>query len=200
MSTLGLPQHGYFLGDDGSNGILEFMFGKNTLMKNHTPIVEDYKDEEELEEEDAIPSQSKSIEVISHVPLFRLRYSLNSSNSEMNRLSIAWEREAFRYLTERYRSDSIEISVSTSTAIADSIIEKAHQEGIFMLLMILVFFILTCMSISIQGNRLTSVGLLPLFGIFNIILSTGATFGLLSLFRVDIIEPMAFLIIIITSE
>ncbi|CAF4435477.1 unnamed protein product, partial [Adineta steineri] len=38
---------------------------------------------------------------------------------------------------------------------------------------------------------------LPICGLFSIALSTGATFGILSLFRIQIIEPMALLVFII---
>jgi hypothetical protein len=69
-----------------------------------------------------------------------------------------------------------------------------------MSLMILIFFVLYYFVLTIQGNSHTSVGYLPLCGILSIGLSTGATFGLLSLFQIQIIEPMALLVFIMISK
>lgn len=196
------PKNEYYFDSSGSNGIPSFMFGKNYHLTNATPIISDYDDGEDNEEHlNSTLSVNTSLEkIISYVPLFRLRYSLNISTPEMRQLAIEWEREVLRYLNKEYKSLLIDLFPSTSTAITDVIMKKAHEEGLYMSFMILIFFILFCLFISIQGNFHTSVGYLPICGIISIALSTGATFGLLALFHVQIIEPMALLVLIVTSK
>lgn len=204
LKNLHPPKHGYFFDRSGANGIPAFMFGKHFQVINETPLVSDY--EEEPEDKTDGDAQIEPVEappvrqIISNVSVFRLRYSLNTSTDERRQLAIEWEREVFRYLNEEYQSTLIDLFVSTSTAITDSIEKKAHEEGILMSIMLLIFFVLFCIFSSIQGNALTSLGLLPLFGLISITLSTGATFGLLSLCRVQIIEPMAFLVFLVASK
>jgi hypothetical protein len=203
MLNLHPPKSGYYSDtSSGANGIPGFMFGKNYHLINATPFTSDYDEDEEDGEHDNMKSTTEIPleEIISYVPLFRLRYSLNTSTPEMRQLAIRWEREALRYINENYQSLLIDILPSTSTAITDTIANKAHEEGLYMSLMILIFFILSWFFLSIQGNSHTSVGYLPLCGIISIGLSTGATFGLLSLFRIQIIEPMAFLVFIVASK
>jgi len=118
----------------------------------------------------------------------------------MQQLAIQWERETLRYLNEEYQSTLIDLFPSTSIAIADTITKKAHEEGLYMSLMILIFLILYYLFLSIQGNFHTSVGYLPFCGIISIGLSTGATFGLLTLFRIQIIEPMALLVFVVIRK
>jgi hypothetical protein len=202
LSNLSPPKNEYYTDSSGANGIPAFMFGKNIQFRNATPVVADYDDGEEHElHEEMITTTAMPLEkIISYVPLFRLRYALNTSTSELRQLAISWEREVLRYLNEEYQSTIIDLLPSTSTAITDTIAKKAHDEGIYMTLMILIFFILVCIFLSGQGNFHTSVSYLPLCGIISIALSTGATFGLLSLFRIQIIEPMALLVFIISSK
>ncbi|CAF3017265.1 unnamed protein product [Rotaria sp. Silwood2] len=205
MFNLLLPKHGYYADKEGANGVPEFIFGKNYYLTNALPIVSDYDEEEEEEEEQqqqeqddsAKIVQTSSDKIISYVPLFRLRYSLNTSTLEMRQLAIDWEREVFRYLNEDFKSELIELFPLTSTAISDVITKKAHDEGLYMMIMFLVFFVLLCFFMSIQGNFHTSVGYLPLCGILSIGLSTGATFGLISIFRIRVIEPMVLLVFIV---
>jgi hypothetical protein len=118
----------------------------------------------------------------------------------MRYLSINWEREVLRYLNERFQSTLINLSVSASTSIADTVSKQAHHEGPFMTIILLIFFIFVCFFISIQGNFHTSVGYLSLCGIIGLALSSGATFGLLSVIGIQIIEPMAILVFIIASK
>jgi hypothetical protein len=195
------PKDGYYF-DPSGNGIPDFMFGKNYQLTNATPIISDYDDGEDHEEHVSSTSTvgTPLEKIISYVPLLRLRYSLNVSTPEMRQLAIEWEREMLRYLNNEYESSLIDIFPSTSTAITDVVMKKAHQEGLYLSLMILIFFILFCLSVSIQGNFHTSVGYLPICGIISIALSTGATFGLLAIFRVQIIEPMALLVFIVVSK
>jgi hypothetical protein len=185
------------------------MFGKGYLLTNATSVVADYDEEEEEEEEEdgkvaAKYSTSTAVapleQIISYVPLFRLRYSLSTSTPEKRQLAMLWEREALRYLTYEYESKLIDILPSTSKAIPDTIVQKAHDEGLYMSLMILVFLFLVCVFLTIQGNRHTSVAYLPFFGMISIALSTGATFGVLSLCGIHVIEPMALLVFIVASK
>jgi hypothetical protein len=196
------PPGYYFDPSSGANGVPSFMFGKNYHVTNATPIVSDYDDSEENKENvQSSPTTETPLEkIISYAPLLRLRYSLNVSTPEMHQLAIEWERKVLRYLNEEYESLLIDIFPSTSTAIPDVITKKAHEEGLYMSVMILIFVILFCLLISIQGNFHTSVGYLPICGIISIALSTGATFGLLAIFRVQIIEPMALLVFIVASK
>ncbi|CAF3412727.1 unnamed protein product [Rotaria sp. Silwood1] len=198
MFNLLPPKHGYYFDTTGANGVPEFMFGKNYYLTNALPIGSDYEEEEEEEPDDSAKIvQTTSDKIISYVPLFRLRYSLNTSTLEMRQLAIDWEREVFRYLNEDFKPNSIEIFPLTSTAASDVITKKAHDEGLYMMIMFLIFFVLLCLFISIQGNFHTSVGYLPLCGILSIGLSTGATFGLISIFRIKLIEPMVLLVFIV---
>ncbi|CAF3779960.1 unnamed protein product [Rotaria sordida] len=197
MSNLIPPKNGYYVDALGANGIPEFMFGKNYYLTDALPIVPDYQEDEE-EEEEKQEQDHGSNKIISYIPLFRLRYSLNTSSLEMRQLAIDWEREVFRYIKEEFKSELIELSPLTSTAISDVITKTAHDEGLYMMIMFLIFFILLGIFISIQGNFHTSVGYLPLCGILSIGLSTGATFGLISIFHIRIIEPMALLVFIVT--
>ena len=203
ISNLLPPKYGYYFDSSGASGVPGFMFGKNYHLTNATPLTSDY---EEDEEEDKEYHNLKSTietplqEIISYVPLLRLRYSLNTSTSEMHQLAVRWEREALRYINENYQSSLINILPSTSTVLTDTIAKKAHEEGLYMSLMILIFFVLCWFFLSIQGNSHTSVGYLPLCGIISIGFSTGATFGLLSLLRIQIIEPMALLVFIVASK
>jgi len=175
------------------------MFGKDYHLINFTQINSDYEENEENDDlRENIPVTSEKI--ISYVSLFRLRYSLNTSTIEMRQLAIQWERELLRYFNEEYQSKLIDVFSLTSTAIADTITKKAHEEGLYMTLIILIFFILYSFFLSIQGNFHTSVGYLPFCGIISIGLSTGATFGLLSLFGIQLIEPMTLLVFIVISK
>ncbi|CAF0960618.1 unnamed protein product [Adineta ricciae] len=196
------PKSGYYFDTTGANGIPEFMFGKDYRMTNATSSMVDYDEEEEEEEyndQNHTPTMhhATSEKIITYVPVFRLRYTMNTSTPERRQLAILWEREALRYLNQEYRSEILEILPSTSTAIADAIVEKAHGEGLYMSIMLLIFIILVCLCVTIQGNFHTSVGYLPLCGILSIALSTGATFGILSMCRIKIIEPMALLVFVV---
>jgi len=175
------------------------MFGKDYHFINKTPINLDYEEHEEHNDSREI-IETSSPQIISHVSLFRLRYSLNISTIEMQQLAIEWERKALRYLNEEYQSTLIDLFPSTSTAISDTITKKAHEEGLYMSLMILIFLIIYYLLLSIQGNLHTSVGYLPFCGIISIGLSTGATFGLLTIFRIQIIEPMTLLVFVIIRK
>ena len=73
--------------------------------------------------------------------MVNVRYSLNVSNDEMRSLSLQWEREALRYLNEKFQSSLIHISPSTSTAITETVGKQARDEGPFMAIMLLIFFI-----------------------------------------------------------
>ena len=193
----------YIDSSSATNGIAAFIFGKNYQVINTTSTdVVDYQDDEEAEEEeeDAMTTPASLTEIISYVPIFRLRYALNISNDRMRSMAIQWERDVLHYLTEEFHSDSIIISASTSTAISDSITKQAHKEGPFMAIMLLIFFILVCFVISIQGSSHTSVGYLSVCGMISLALSSGATFGLLSICGIDLIEPMALTIFVIASK
>jgi hypothetical protein len=174
------------------------MFGKNYQVINTTLHDEDYEDEEE--EDTDVATSPALTEIISYVPVFRLRYSLNISNNEMRSLSLNWEKEVLRYLNEKFQSKLINFSASTSTSINDAITKQSHNEGPFLAIMFLIFFIFVCFFISIQGNFHTSVGYLSLCGIISLGLSSGATFGLLSVLRIQIIEPIALLFFVISSK
>ena len=207
LSHLLPPKHDYYFDTTGANGIPAFMFGKNIRLINVTQAPSDYVDEEEEEEQgkDADNTSTVTVEttvdtVISYVPLLRLRYSLNVSTDEMRRLAIQWEYEIYRYLTEEYHSELIDIFPSISTVMTETITKKAHVEGIYVSSMIFIFFILYHLFLSVQGNAHTSVGYLPFCGILSIALSTGATFGILSLLRIPIIEPMALLVFVVVSK
>lgn len=189
----------YFDSFTGANGIGPFIFGKVYQVKNVTLAQEDYDDESEGSE-DEVPVTPEVTEIISHVPIFRLRYSLNITTDEKRHLSMLWETEAMRYLNENFQSDLISLSVTSSTAISDTVSKQARDEGPFIAIMLLIFIIFACFFVSIQGNFHTSVGYLSIFGIISLILSSGATFGLLSLFQIEIIEPMALIVYVITSQ
>jgi hypothetical protein len=194
-----IPSGIYFDSLTGANGIASFIFGKDYQVINITSSGVDYDDEEEEEEEEE-SNVPVSTEIISHIPIFRLRYSLNVSNDQMRSLSINWEREIIHYLNEKFQSKLINVFPSTSISITDSISKQAHHDGPFMAIMLLIFFIFVCFLISIQGNSHTSVGYLSICGIISLVLSSGATFGLLSIFRIQIIEPMTLLVCVIASK
>ncbi|CAF0971101.1 unnamed protein product [Adineta steineri] len=192
----------YFDSLTGANGLASFIFGKDFKIINATLPEVDYDEEEEEEEvgepEDLpVVKHTSSEKTISYVPIFRIRYSLNISNDHMRHLSTQWEREVLHYLNEKYQSNLIEISPSTSTAITDTVGKQARDEGPFMAIMLLIFFIFVGFFISIQGNFHTSVGYLSICGVLNLALATGATFGLLSVFKIQIIEPMALIIFVV---
>jgi hypothetical protein len=197
ISHLLAPKHGYYYdASSGANGIPEFMFGKDYQLINATKINSDYEDQDDSEE----ILETSFEEIISYVSLIRLRYSLNTTTNEMQQLAIEWEREVLRYLNEEYKSILIDLFPSTSTAISETITKKAHEEGLYMTLMIVIFFIVYYLVLSIQGNFHTSIGYLPFCGLIGIGLSTGATFGVLSIFRIQLIEPMALLVFIVISK
>ena len=197
-----IPNGIYIDSSTGANGISSFIFGKTYQVINATAPEVDYQDDEEKEEEeeaDAVSTPAISTEIISYVPVFRLRYSLNISNDQMRSLSVNWEKEVLRYLNEKFQSMLITISASTSTAITDTISKQAQNESPFMAIMLLIFFIFVCFFISIQGSSHTSVGYLSICGIISLTLSSGATFGLLAVCRIAIIEPMALIVFVIAS-
>jgi hypothetical protein len=197
-----IPSGIYFDSLTGANGISSFIFGKDHKISNVTAPDVDYEEEEEEAEEDgdSTKKQTSLTEIVSYVPIFRLRYTLNVSNDEMRHLSIHWEREVLHYLNEKFQSSSVSLSVSASTAIQDVVSKQARDEGPFMAIMVLVFLIFVCFFTSIQGNFHTSVAYLSLCGIISLALSSGATFGFLSLIKIQIIEPMALLVFIVTSK
>ena len=197
ISHLFPPKNGYYFDPSGANGIPEFMFGENYQISNVTEMNSDYVDQDE-EPTEILPAKFEQI--ISHVSLYRLRYSLNTTTDQMKQLAVEWERQILKYLNENYHSDLIDIFPSTSTAIPDIVTKKSHEEGLFLTLMIVVFFIFYYFFLSIQGNFHTSVGYLPFCGILSIGLSTGATFGILTIFRIQIIEPMALLVFVVISK
>jgi hypothetical protein len=204
------PANGYFFDASGANGIPEFMFGKGLRMTNVTLTVSDYDEEPETSTDDNSVDQmltvspavdeTSHIQIISYVPLIRLRYSLMSSTATWRQLSIEWERAAFRFLTEQYHSSLIQVSVSTSTAITDTVAKKAHDEGVSLSIMLVTFFVLVCILLGKQGNAMTGVGLLPVCSILSTLLATGATFGLLAIAGIDIVEPMALLVLVVASK
>ncbi|CAF1623202.1 unnamed protein product [Rotaria magnacalcarata] len=205
MFHLHPPKYGYYMDTSGANGVPGFMFGKKYGYADRAPVVSDDSDYNDVDEEAQQHELENSTKIVSpsteriivYVPLFRIRYSLNSSTPEIRKLAIDWERKALSYLNGEYKSKLIDVFPSTSTAISDAITKTAHEEGIYITFMFLIFFVLLCIFLSIQGNVYTSVGYLPLCGIISICLSTGATFGLLSVCRIKIIEPMALLIFIV---
>lgn len=192
-----IPTGIYIDSSTGENGIDTFIFGKNYQVINVTSSDADYQDDEEEDDE---PTPVVFTQIVSHVSVFRLRYALNISNDRMRALSIDWEKAVLHYLTEQFQSNLISVFPSTSTAITDTINKQAHNEGPFMAITLLIFLIFVCFAISIQGNSQTSVGYLSVCGIVSLMLSTGATFGILAIFRIDIIEPMALIIFVVASK
>jgi hypothetical protein len=199
-----IPSGIYFDSMTGANGIGSFIFGKDYQVINITLPEEDYDEDEEQEDGDTedlttikVPS---TIEIVSYVPIFRLRYALNVSNDELRHLSMHWEREILRYLNEKFQSTLINFSASTSTAVSDTVGKQARDEGPFITIMLLIFFIFAGFFISIQGNFHTSVGYLSICGVINLALSSGATFGLLTILKFQIIEPMALIVFVIASK
>jgi phosphate starvation-inducible membrane PsiE len=198
-----IPSGIYFDSLSGANGISSFIYSKHHQIANVTTPEVDYDEDEGEEEEEVEDSPKKPAsltEIVSYVPIFRLRYSLNVSNKEMLHLSMDWEREVLNHLNEKFQSTLINLSVSTSSAVADVVSKQAHDEGPYMAIMLLVFFIFVCFFISIQGNFHTSVGYLPLCGMISLALSSGATFGFLAVIRIQIIEPMALLVFVVASK
>jgi hypothetical protein len=160
----------------GANGISSFIFGKNYQVINITLPENDYTDGENDETDvSETTTEAPLKEIISYVPLFRLRYSLNISTDEMRSLAMSWER-------------------------SDAVSKQARDEGVYMTIMLLIFFALVCLSISIEGNFHTSIGYLSLCGIISFTLSSGATFGILSVVRIEIIEPMALIVLVVASK
>lgn len=198
LSHLLPPKFGYYFDTSGANGVPAFMFGKNIQLINATQTQSDYQDEDEDEDEDQTIEATLE-RIISHVSVLRLRYSLNVSTAEMRQLAIQWEYDAYRYLIEEYHSGLIDLFPSISTVLTETITKKAHAEGLYICFMVLIFFVLFHLFLSVQGNAHTSLGYLPLCGILNIGLSTGATFGILSLCGIPIIEPMTLLVFILIS-
>lgn len=190
-----LPQHGYLMDGSDRAGIPEFMFGKHFQVINETWDF-DYSDDEESN----VTLEIKPEQIISTARLLRIRYTLNVSTPIMTRLSIGWERQIFRYLTEEFQSNLIDIYVITSTSINDSIMKRAHQEGPCLLIMVIIFLVLSLISILSEGNSLTSIGILSVCTLINIVLCTGSTFGLLTIVHIDLIEPMSLLIIVVISK
>ena len=135
-----------------------------------------------------------------HASLLRLRYTLNISTEQMKQHALEWERQILKYLTEDYQSNLIEIYPSTSTALPDMIKKTSEDEGVYLALMILVFMIVYHIVVSFQGNSHTSIGYLPFFGIISTILSTGSTFGILTLCQMSVLEPMALLVLVMISK
>ncbi|CAF3528012.1 unnamed protein product [Rotaria sp. Silwood1] len=191
------PDEIYFDSSTGANGISSFIFSKHHQFMNVTSPESDYVDEEEEQEYLDVTTQATLTEIISYVPIFRLRYSLNVTTNEMRYLSTIWENEVLRYLNEKFQSKLIYLSVSGSTSISDAVSKQARNEGPFIAIMLLIFFIFVCFFISIQGNFHTSVGYLSLCGIISLALSSGATFGLISIFKIQIIEPMALIVFVV---
>ena len=111
-----------------------------------------------------------------------------------------WEKAVSRYLIEEFHSELISVSFTTSTSISDIVTKQARDEGPFMTIILFMFFIFVCFSISIQGNFYTSVGYLPIGGIISLILSSGATFGLLSIMKIQIVEPLALMIVVLAGN
>jgi hypothetical protein len=206
QDALNLPyiNSGYYIDSStGANGLLSFIFSKHYQTINKTIPVDDYVDEDDEVPEETIDDVTTSLpytQIVSYVPIFRLRYALNSSNQQMHSLALDWEKEIIHYLTEEFHSKLIKISASVSTSISDTISKQARTEGPFMAITLLIFFIFVCFFISIQGNFHTSVGYLSLCGIISLALSTGATFGFLSLIKIQIIEPMALIVLVIASK
>ena len=178
LPFLRVPKDGLFIDAvTSSNGVLGFLFGKTYQIINATDSTLDYEDHEEQSEITPV----KIEEIISHASLLRLRYTLNISTEQMKQHALEWERQILKYLTEDYQSNLIEIYPSTSTALPDMIKKTSEDEGVYLALMILVFMIVYHIVVSFQGNSHTSIGYLPFFGIISTILSTGSTFGILTL-------------------
>ena len=102
-----IPNGIYIDSSSGANGIGSFIFGKSYQVINITSSDADYQDDEE--EEDVEKTPPTLMEIVSHVPIFRLRYALNISNDRMRSMSIDWEKEVLRYLTDKFQSDLISI-------------------------------------------------------------------------------------------
>jgi hypothetical protein len=191
---------------NGANGIASFLFGKNYRVTNVTSPELDYDVDDDDDDDNDYDLSMKTTpsarltEIVSYVPLFRLRYSLDVSTSSMEQMSKQWERAALRSLNENFRSNSIELSVSTSTAVTDLVSRQARDDAIYLALLFVIFFILVCICLTCQGNRHTSVGHLSLCGLMNFFLSSGATFGLLTLMKIVLIEPMALLVFVLASK
>lgn len=208
FSNLSPPKNGYFLDGDGANGIPDFIFGKHYRVINVTVAESDYDEEIEnqvlnevgITTSSSIDVEPSMLQIISYVPLFRLRYALKSSTPEWHRLAVEWERAALKFLNENYQSKFLDLSVSTSTAIPDAIAKKSHEEGLYLAIVLLTFFALVFILSSLQGNRLTSLGLFPICVLLNIALATGATFGLLTVLQVQIIEPMALIVLVVSRK
>ena len=182
----------------GANGFASFIFGKSYQRMNVSSADADYDDGET---QPSMPMPEALLEeIVSYVPVFRLRYALNASTVEKNQLSVQWERQVLRYLNEEFQSNVIHISASTSTAISDVVTKQARDEAGYLGILFAVFILLVCVSISVQGNSHTSVGYLSLCGIVSLTLSSGATFGVLTVVGIEIIEPMALVVFIIASR
>lgn len=194
LSHLRVPNDELFIDSFGANGVIKFMFGNTFQIINASENTADYEDPENEEQTEIVPV--KFNEIVSHSSLLRLRYTLNISTEEMKQNSLEWERQIIKHLTEDFQSDLIEIYPSTSTALSDLIKKKSEDEGIYLALMILVFMVIYHLVVSFQGNFHTSTGYLPFLGIVSTILSTGSTFGVLTLCQIEIIEPMALLVLV----
>lgn len=181
-----------------ANGIESFIFGRNRQTKFIDPPAVDYEEDTNEEETDAEPPQK--IEVFSYAPLFRLRYALNVTTESSMSIARRWERKAFQFLTKKYSSDIIELSVSTSSAISDTVTEKAREEGSLFIWLFIPFLCLITIFIGCQGNQKTSFGLLTVPIIATNVLTAGSTFGLLNALNISIIEPMALIIVPMTSK
>lgn len=190
----------YIDSTDGANGISTFIFGKAYRTANVSAPEVDYVDEEEEEAGMKTSPPAPMTEIVSYVSVFRLRYALNVTTTAMSQLAVQWEREVLRSLNDNFNSTVIDFSASTSTAISDLVSQQAREEGTFLVILFSVFFLFVCSSISIEGTRHTSVGYLSLFGIISFVLSSGATFGLLTVLKISIIEPMALLVFVVASK
>ena len=187
----------------GANGFVSFIFGKSYQRMNVSSAEADYDDGEAVDEENlpAMPMSEATLdEIVSYVPVFRLRYTLNVSTTEKQQLSVEWERQVLRYVNEHFQSNVIHIYASSSTAISDAVSKQARDEGGYLGILCAVFICLVCVSITVQGNAYTSVGYLSLCGIASLTLSSGATFGVLTAVGIEIIEPMALVVFIVASR
>ncbi|CAF0972507.1 unnamed protein product [Didymodactylos carnosus] len=182
--------------DSGLTGYRNFMFGKNYNVED---LIEDYHDDEDdVNITTILPVKQEEKKIISYAPLFRLRYNLNTINESMKQLALEWEKLIIENLTlvdEKF--NQLNIYTSVSTTVNSEISKYARLEAKSIGIMIIVFFLCTCFCVGIEGNWLTSVGYLPLFGIIGYALSTGATFGFLSLCKMSLLEPMTMLALII---
>ncbi|CAF3931945.1 unnamed protein product, partial [Didymodactylos carnosus] len=91
----------------------------------------------------------------------------------------------------------LDIYASVSTIINSEITKYARLDAKSVGIMIIIFFLCTCLWIGIEGNWVTSVGYLPLFGIIGYALSTGAAFGFLTLCKMSLLEPMTMLMLVV---